>query len=96
MLLDIADYDSAHVMVVSDHGMSGTNKLVHLNAALRDAGLLAIGPDGSIDLSRTRALAPALGDASVAVNLDDRPGGIVPFAEKPIRHRGSAEARSRV
>ncbi len=84
MLLDIADYDGAHVMVVSDHGMSGTNKLVHLNAALRDAGLLAIGPDGSIDLSRTRALAPALGDASVAVNLDDRPGGIVPMSEKPL------------
>jgi predicted AlkP superfamily phosphohydrolase/phosphomutase len=84
MLLDIADYDGAHVLVVSDHGMSGTNKLVHLNVALREAGLLAIGPDGSIDLSRTRALAPALGDTSVAVNTVDRPGGIVPLEEEPI------------
>jgi predicted AlkP superfamily phosphohydrolase/phosphomutase len=82
MLLEIADYDGAHVIVVSDHGIAGTDKLVHLNVALQKAGLLAIGPDGSIDLSRTRAIAPALGDASIAVNLVDRPGGIVPIEEK--------------
>jgi predicted AlkP superfamily phosphohydrolase/phosphomutase len=84
MLLDIADNDSAHVIVVSDHGMSGIDKLVHLNVALQKAGLLALGADGSIDLSRTRALAPPLGDASVAVNAVDRPGGIVPLEEKPL------------
>ncbi|MGH9390406.1 MAG: alkaline phosphatase family protein, partial [Vicinamibacteria bacterium] len=84
MLLDIADHDRAHVLVVSDHGMSGTDKLVHLNVALESAGLLALGPDGSIDLTRTRALAPPLGDASVAVNAVDRPGGIVPLEEKPL------------
>ncbi len=84
MLLDIADHDGAHLIVVSDHGMSGSNKLVHLNVALEKAGLLARGPDGGIDLSRTRALAPDLGDASVAVNAVDRPGGIVPVEEKPI------------
>lgn len=83
MLLDIAETDSAHVLVVSDHGMSGIDKLVHLNVALEKAGLLAFGSDGAIDLSRTRALAPPLGDASLAVNSVDRPGGIVPLEEKP-------------
>ena len=84
MLLDIADHDAAHVIVVSDHGMSGTDKLVHLNVALEMAGLLALGPDRSIDLSRTRGLAPPLADGSVAVNTVDRPGGIVPLEEKPM------------
>ncbi len=84
MLLDIADSDGAHLIVVSDHGMSGTNKLVHLNVALEKAGLLTLGPDLGIDLSRTRALAPDLGDGSVAVNAVDRPGGIVSLEEKPI------------
>jgi predicted AlkP superfamily phosphohydrolase/phosphomutase len=84
MLLDIADHDRAHVIVVSDHGMSGIDKLIHLNVALRKAGLLSLGTDGSIDLSRTRALAPPLSDASVAVNSVDRPGGIVSFEERPL------------
>jgi predicted AlkP superfamily phosphohydrolase/phosphomutase len=84
MLLDIADHDRAHVVVVSDHGMSGIDKLVHLNVALEKVGLLALGPDRSIDLSRTRALAPPLGDASVAVNAVDRPGGIVPLEERAM------------
>jgi predicted AlkP superfamily phosphohydrolase/phosphomutase len=64
--------------------MSGKNKLVHLNIALQQAGLLTLGPDGTIDLSRTRALAPPLGDASVAVNAVDRPGGIVALEEKAL------------
>ena len=84
MLLDVADHDRAHVVVVSDHGMSGTDKLVHLNVALEKAGLLTLGPDGSIDLTRTRALAPSLGDASVAVNTVDRPGGVVPLEERSM------------
>jgi hypothetical protein len=89
MLLDIADHDRAHVIVVSDHGMSGTDKLVHLNVASRRPGL-ALGPGGSIDLSRTRALAPPLADASVAVNAVDRPGGIV-RSRKTDGSRGAAE-----
>lgn len=84
MILDIADHDGAHVVVVSDHGMSATDKLVHLNVALAKAGLLALGPDGRIDLSRTRALAPPLGDASIAVNAVDRPGGVVPLEERSL------------
>jgi predicted AlkP superfamily phosphohydrolase/phosphomutase len=82
VLLEAAERDSAHVLVVSDHGMAGTNKLVHLNVALARAGLLGLHPDRSIDLSRTRALAPPLSDASLAINTVDRPGGIVSFEER--------------
>ncbi|MGH9324708.1 MAG: alkaline phosphatase family protein [Vicinamibacteria bacterium] len=84
LLLEAADRDSAHVIVVSDHGMSGTDKLIHLNLALERAGLLDLGEDRRIDLSRTRALAPPLADASIAVNTTDRPGGIVPLEEKAL------------
>jgi predicted AlkP superfamily phosphohydrolase/phosphomutase len=80
MLLEIADHDGAHVVVVSDHGMAAIDKDVHLNGALAGAGLLATGPEGAIDLSRTRAL--ATDDLSIAVNTVDRPSGIVPVEEK--------------
>lgn len=84
LLLETAERDSAHVIVVSDHGMSGTNKLVHLNVALRRAGLLELARDSSIDLSRTRALAPPLSDASIAVNAVDRPGGVVSLDDRAL------------
>ena len=82
VLMDAAEQDDAHVVVVSDHGMAGTDRLLHLNVALAEAGLLALHADGSIDLSATRALAPALADGSIAVNATGRPGGIVPPEEK--------------
>jgi predicted AlkP superfamily phosphohydrolase/phosphomutase len=82
VLLEAAERDGAHVVVVSDHGMAGTDRLVHLNVALRRAGLLAIDAGSEIDLAHTRALAPALSDLSVAANTVDRPGGIVPFDER--------------
>jgi predicted AlkP superfamily phosphohydrolase/phosphomutase len=82
VLLEAAERDSASLLVVSDHGMTATNHIVRLNDALRQAGLLKLGPDGNIDLSRTRALAPPLSDASIAVNTVDRPGGIVPMDER--------------
>ena len=77
VLMDAAERDDAHVVVVSDHGMAGTDRLLHLNVALAQAGLLALQADGSIDLSATRALAPSLADGSIAVNLTGRAGGIV-------------------
>ncbi len=82
VLMDAAARDDAHVIVVSDHGMAGTDRLLHLNVALAQAGLLALHADGSIDLSATRALAPSLSDGSIAVNSTGRPGGIVPLEER--------------
>ena len=62
--------------------MAATNRLVHLNVALEQAGLLSVAAGGVIDLASTRALAPPLTDGSVAVNLSDRKGGIVPFEDR--------------
>ncbi|GMR21972.1 MAG: hypothetical protein BMS9Abin37_0295 [Acidobacteriota bacterium] len=82
VILEAAERDAAHVIVVSDHGMSGTDRLVYLNVVLEQAGLLTLNPDRTIDLSATRALAPPLADGSIAVNTTDRAGGIVPPEER--------------
>jgi predicted AlkP superfamily phosphohydrolase/phosphomutase len=84
VILDAAARDEAHVVLVSDHGMAGTNKLVHLNVALERAGLLGVTPEGKVDLASTRAIAPPLSDGSIAVNLNDREGGVVPVEEKQV------------
>ena len=71
--------------------MAATNRLVHLNVVLEQAELLSVAAGGVIDLASTRALAPPVADGSVAVNLSDRKGGIVPSEERDrilskIRH----------
>ncbi|HSF17196.1 MAG TPA: alkaline phosphatase family protein [Vicinamibacteria bacterium] len=82
ILLDAAERDGAHVIVVSDHGMAPTDRLVHLNVALEHDGIVALDAERRIDLGRTRALALPLSDTSIAVNLVDRRSGIVPLEEK--------------
>jgi len=95
-VMDHASRDGGHVMVVSDHGMAGTDRVLNVNLALAEAGLLAIHPDRSIDLPRTKALYLPLGDASVAVNTLDRKGGIVPLEEKQAVLARVREALERI
>ena len=77
-LFALAETSGAHLMVVSDHGMSGTDRLLHLNVALERAGLLAFGADGAVDLSRTKAMLLTTADGSVGINRASRPAGVVP------------------
>ena len=77
-LFSLAETSGAHLMVVSDHGMSGTDRLLHLNVALERAGLLAFGADGAVDLPRTSAMLLTTGDGSVGINRAVRPDGVVP------------------
>jgi hypothetical protein len=77
-LLALAAESGAHLVVVSDHGMSGTDRLLHLNVALERAGLLAFGAGGEVDLGRTKAMLLTTADGSVAINRTLRPQGIVP------------------
>jgi hypothetical protein len=63
------------LFVTGDHGMRPYWRVFRPNVALRDAGLLATAPDGSLDLARTRAFAP--NGFWIAVNRADRPAGIV-------------------
>ncbi len=81
-LMDYAAQDGSQILLVSDHGMAGTSRLLNVNIALERAGLLSLTPERAIDLSRTRALLLPLSDASVAVNTMDRKGGIVPMEGK--------------
>ena len=76
-LFALAETSGAHLLVVSDHGMSGTDRLLHLNVALERAGLLAFAADGTVDLSRTQAMLLTTADGSVGINRASRPAGIV-------------------
>lgn len=69
------------VVLVSDHGMAGTRREVHVNRVLADAGLLAWTPDGEVDLIRTRIVA-AFPDFQLRVNGLERKGGIVRLEER--------------
>ena len=50
----------AQIIVMSDHGFTTFDRAVHLNAWLRQEGLLATSREGQIDWSRTRAWALGL------------------------------------
>jgi hypothetical protein len=43
-----------HLVFVSDHGMAPITHEVRVNHALRDAGLVAVGPTGAVDPSRSQ------------------------------------------
>lgn len=73
--------DDVIVALVSDHGMAGMSRYVHVNAALEAAGLLARHEDGKIDLSRTQ-IAAGFGDIFLNVNTVDWQGGIVQLSER--------------
>ncbi len=88
----VAERAGAHLLVVGDHGMAGTDRRAHLNVALERAGLLAFGADGLPDLSRTEALLLSTGDGSVAVNRAFRPGGVVGSAGEADVLRAAREA----
>lgn len=69
------------VAVASDHGMGGLKWKFHLNVALREAGLLALKPDGQVDLARTRVLYAPNDGGYLLVNRVGRKGGIVPESQ---------------
>src|SRR5207247_2103536 len=58
----------AVVCVVSDHGFAKTDKDLNLNSALRQAGLIELGPDGSVKSWRASAW---LAGGSAAIVLKD-------------------------
>ncbi|MBV6458369.1 MAG: hypothetical protein HONBIEJF_01496 [Fimbriimonadaceae bacterium] len=70
------------VALVSDHGMQGVTSYANVNAILAKAGLATFGPEGRIDLSKTKVCAPPWADFGLVVNTVDRKGGIVALADK--------------
>jgi predicted AlkP superfamily phosphohydrolase/phosphomutase len=100
-LRDLAAADPNTVLFVTgDHGMRATWRIFRPNAALREAGLLALDAEGRIDLARTRALSP--NGYWINVNRTAWRGGIVPpdqeaeviaAAERAIRAARDPEGR---
>ncbi len=70
----------AVLAIGADHGMTSVRTRVRLNAALREAGLLAVDPTGRIDLARTKAYYLEPGGYFL-FNGIGRPAGSVPEDE---------------
>ena len=74
--------------VGTDHGMQGVSRELRPNVALAAAGLLALTPEGEVDLSRTQAVYFRGNIGSILVNTVDRAGGIVaPAQEAEVRQK---------
>jgi predicted AlkP superfamily phosphohydrolase/phosphomutase len=93
-LADRIDADTL-LAVASDHGQVAVSRVVRPNVALVRAGLLALDPEGEVDLARTRALYFPGNSGHVLVNSLDREGGIVtPEQEPHVRQEVVAALRS--
>lgn len=64
-------------IIVSDHGMEGTNRKVYINKILVDAGLAAVDASGKLDTQRSKIFAPSWGEFGLVVNDTTWKGGIV-------------------
>ena len=64
-------------IIVSDHGMEGTNRKVYINKILVDAGLAAVDASGKLDTKRSKIFAPSWGEFGLVVNDTTWKGGIV-------------------
>jgi predicted AlkP superfamily phosphohydrolase/phosphomutase len=76
-VMDHAGRDTV-IAVASDHGMGGMGWKFHPNVPLRQAGLLAMHPDGKLDLSKTQVIYAPNDGGYLLVNRVGRKGGIVP------------------
>jgi predicted AlkP superfamily phosphohydrolase/phosphomutase len=78
--------------VAADHALAGVDRTFRPNVALAAAGLLAPGPDGAVDLARTRAVYFPGDSSFVLVNRVGRPGGIVAERDEETVRRQAARA----
>ena len=81
-VLEAVDLSDTVVMVVSDHGQWPVKKLVYINSALAEAGLLSYDERGRVIGEKTKAY--YIGYGQIWVNLEGREkGGIVSPEEYP-------------
>ena len=94
LLGDVVDRagPQAFVAVGADHGMAGVDRVVKPNVALKQAGLLALDANGSVDLSRTRAIYFPGNSGFFLINRKGREGGIVDPADEPAVRRAVTSA----
>ena len=85
-------FPDATIVVASDHGTEGTGRRFYPNAILARAGLLTVGTDGTIDLSRTKVVHLDGMGGAVAVNGVAWKGGIVREEEREAVKREATSA----
>ena len=73
---------NAVVALISDHGLQGIHKRLAVNQVLQRAGLLVLDGQGRVDLTKTKALYPAVNNGYLLINSRDRKGGIVEPGER--------------
>lgn len=66
-----------NIVLFTDHGFAPTWRTVYFNRILKDAGLLVLNEDGSINVAETVAYYGGENSLGVYINTTDRPGGIV-------------------
>jgi hypothetical protein len=83
----------ARLLVTGDHGMRPTWRVFRPNAALRDAGLLAVDSSGEVDAAHTQAIAPD--GQFVMLNRGSwRDGMVTPDEERGVLDRIEAALRA--
>lgn len=92
-LAAIVELAASHTVIalVSDHGMAPATRLVNIQRALAEAGLVAFDDAGQVELARTRILA-AESDFFLRINSDRWRGGVVPEAERAATIELAADA----
>jgi predicted AlkP superfamily phosphohydrolase/phosphomutase len=85
-------FPDATIVVASDHGTEGTGRKFYPNAIFAQAGLLTLGPDGTIDLSRTKVVHLDGMGGTVAVNSVAWKAGIVSDGDRDAVKRAAARA----
>jgi predicted AlkP superfamily phosphohydrolase/phosphomutase len=85
-------FPDAIILVVSDHGAEGTGRKLYPNAILAQAGLLHLGEDGTVDLSRTKAVYLDGRPSAVTINGTWWKSGIVREADRGEVKRAIAAA----
>lgn len=84
--------ENSLLALISDHGMEGVNKVVYLNKALEQAGLLALDAQGRVDLAKTKILYPPIDSGYLLINSSDRKNGGVSAEERAEVARRAREA----
>ena len=68
--------------LISDHGIQAIHKRVTLNLWLQQHGFVVLDSQNRVDLTKTKALYPAVNNGYLLINSIDRKGGIVKPEER--------------
>jgi predicted AlkP superfamily phosphohydrolase/phosphomutase len=85
-------FPDAALVVTSDHGVEGVGRTLYPNTILSQAGLLTLAADGTIDLSRTKAVYLWGRGGIITINSTAWKSGIVPDEQRSAVARAVTHA----